>query len=832
MFIILEGYIPKKAEKPIVIITGASGSIGQALCARLRKKYRVIGFDIHPCDSPDPFVECDLTSDASLELGINKVAKDFGTDIAAIVHLAAYFDFTGEDHPAYEAVNEEGTRRLLHALKDFNVGRFIYSGTMLVHKAGKPGERIDETTPIAPSWAYPFSKAKAEDIIREERGDIPVTLLHIAGLYDDETAVPTLSHQIARIYERRIKSRFYSGDLKAGQALIHKDDLIDAFARVVERRNDLPDEHILLIGEGDAISYQTLQDRIGELIHGSEEWATLRAPAPIAKAASALEEKSEPIVPDDFDRGEKPFIRPFMIEMASDHYALNIEKANTLLDWTPQHNILDSLPKLIDTLKADPLGWYKANGILPPTWMEKAQAKSIHPEKLRVQHERHFRDVHRNFLWAPFLNLFAGSWLITAPAILGYQGTGLGWSDVIAGWLTILLSALSLLPRFALIRWDLAAIGIWVMFAPLVFWTPSSAAYLNGTVTGMAIFGFAVLARPDPGVSRLAQETGPDVPPGWDFNPSAWLQRLPIIVLAVIGFHISRYLAAYQLGHIDGVWEPFFTGALDDPKNGTEEIITSSVSKAWPVADAGLGAFVYALEILTGIVGSTHRWRTMPWLVLLFGIMIVPLGVVSITFIIIQPIVINTWCSLCLIAAAAMLAQIPYSIDELVATCDFLWRKHRQGAPVLRIFFTGDTDEGEIDTDKPDEFDRPFSTMAKDFFGGGLTTPWTLILSILIGIWLMCTRLTLDSDGTMAHAEHLIGSLVVTIAVIAFAECARPVRFLNLFLGLGLMIVVFIHDVTTLHLIASLIAGAALIALSLPRGAIRNRYGAWSKLLV
>jgi hypothetical protein len=85
------------------------------------------------------------------------------------------------------------------------------------------------------------------------------------------------------------------------------------------------------------------------------------------------------------------------------------------------------------------------------------------------------------------------------------------------------------------------------------------------------------------------------------------------------------------------------------------------------------------LEIITGLVGSSRRWRTMPWLVLLFGIMIVPLGAISIFFIIIQPIVIGTWCTLCLIAAAAMLLQIPYSFDELVATTQFLLRRRRRG---------------------------------------------------------------------------------------------------------------------------------------------------------
>src|SRR5690606_1349977 len=100
----------------------------------------------------------------------------------------------------------------------------------------------------------------------------------------------------------------------------------------------------------------------------------------------------------------------------------------------------------------------------------------------------------------------------------------------------------------------------------------------------------------------------------------------------------------------------------------------------------------YVLEIVTGIIGSRRRWRTMPWLVFLFGLMIAPLGVVSITFIIIQPIVIGAWCTLCLIGAAAMLIQIPYSLDELLATSQFLWRRKRAGHSLLRVFFAGDTD--------------------------------------------------------------------------------------------------------------------------------------------
>ncbi len=798
---------------------------------RLAAKCRIIGLDLNAPDDPE-IIESDLTSEESLSQAMTEIRERCGGQIDAVVHLAAYFDFTGKQSPAYEKVNEEGTRNLLKALKEISVGRFVYSGTMLVHRAASPGERISEEAPLDPKWAYPISKAKTEEIIRQEAGDIPVTLLHIAGLYDEQKAVPTLSHQIARIYERSLKSHVYAGDPDAGQSFIHQEDLIDAMERVIDRRNALPGQHVLLLGEPEAVSYQRLQDEIGRLIHGGGYWRTLILPSSLAKAGAAIEEKSEPIVPDDLDRGEKPFIRPFMIDLASDHYALDIDEARRLLDWAPKHSILDTLPALIDNLKNDPVAWYKANGITTPRWMEQAAERKIDPEALRRKHDDYLHRQHHSFLWAAPFNIFAGTWLVTAPALIDYENAALAWSDGLSGLLVIGLSFLSLSVRFAMVRWAIAAIGVWVMFAPLVFWTPSAAVYLQGTLLGSLIFGFAVLARPPPGVARMAIETGPDAPPGWDFNPSAWLQRLPIIILAVIGLHVSRYLTAYQLGHIDAVWEPFFAGAAGDPQNGTEEIITSSVSEAWPVSDAGVGALTYMLEILTGVVGSTRRWRTMPWLVLLFGFMIVPLGVVSITFIIIQPIVIGTWCTLCLIAAAAMLLQVPYSLDEIVATGGFLWRKKQEGAPVLRILFTGDTDDGERDAAAKDEFGQSPPALVKDMIGGGLTTPWNLLAAIAIGIWLMFTRLTLGAEGGMANADHLIGSLVVTTSVIALAETARPLRLLNIGFGTALMITPFAYGASAVQIIAGLAAGVALIALSFRRGPVKNRYGVWSKFII
>ncbi|MCW5735722.1 MAG: NAD-dependent epimerase/dehydratase family protein [Enhydrobacter sp.] len=804
------------ASQPLVLITGAAGNVGSALAAALSDHYCVVGLDRERRDASGetPIIPLDITSDEKVAAALEEVRQRYGGSIASIIHLAAYFDFTGEDNDLYRTVNVEGTGRLLRLLQPFDVGQFVYSGTMLVHRPCRPGERIDEHQPIEPKWAYPRSKAEAEEVIRREHGEIPVVLLHLAGLYDERTAVPTLAQQIARIYESNVQSTLYSGDPAAGQAMLHKDDMIDAFRRVVDRRAELPGEVTLLIGESEAMGYDAIQDAIGKAIHGQDGWPTVEVPKPIAKAGAWAQNALEPIVPDALDQGEKPFIRPFMIDMADDHYALDIAAARRLIGWEPRHRLAKGLPRLVAALKEDPAGWYRDNKITAPPWIGAAEKAGHDPEALRRRHDGRFLAEHRRFRWAHLANIFLGAWLAASPPLIGLDAGLLAWSDVLSGVAVMVLGTLALDPRNGWARWAAAAIGMWVMTAAFVFWTPNGMAYLNDTLVGGLIVAFAICTPPESGPSPLAGASGPEVPPGWDYNPSAWTQRLPIIALAVIGLLTSRYLAAYQLGHIGSVWEPFFAGG-PDPKNGTEEIITSDVSRAWPVPDAAVGALTYALEILTGIIGSTRRWRTMPWLVLLFGLMIVPLGVVSIVFIVIQPILIGTWCTLCLIAAAAMLIQIPYSLDEVQATLQFLRRRRQAGRKVLRVLLFGDTDEGEPAPRPVDELDRPWPVLARDMVGGGVSITWPLALCAAIGAWLMLSRLPLGSGEEAANFHHVIGALVLTTTAVAAADLARSVRVLNGAWGIALLVGIFLLEEAPAVHIASAIAGVALILLSL-----------------
>jgi len=812
------------AGHPLVLITGSTGAIGSRLAEALGNDFEVVGIDLK-CDGANH--EChavDLSSEESLREALAAVERRHGRRIASVVHLAAYFDLTGEPNPLYQKVNVEGTRRLVRALGRFEVEQFVYASTMLVHAPSAPGIPIAEDSPLEAKWAYPRSKLAAENALRAEHGDMPIVLLRIAGMYTDECGSPFLAHQIQRIYERRMTGSVYAGDAARGQSFIHIDDLVALVKAIATRRGELPPELPLLAGEPTVMTYEALQNQLALQLHGETEWQTHELPRPVAKAGAWLKEKMEPLVPDAIDRGEAPFVKPYMADLAEDHYELDISRVQALLDWSPQHRLRDALPGMVRALKRDPLGWYKAHRLVPPPWLETAKEEDVDAARIYAEHDAERREAHYRTQWAHFVNIGLGAWLVTSPAILGYADARMTANDIVSGALVMALAFASLSWRMGWARLATGAVGLWLLFAPLVFWAPSAAAYLNDTLVGAIVFALAVVIPPLPGVGPLASRTGPDIPLGWDYSPSDWLQRAPIIALAFVGLFVSRYLAGYQLGHTPQAWDPFF-GA------GTERIITSSVSEAWPVSDAGLGAVTYMLEILTGLLGGRNRWRTMPWLVVLFGVMIVPLGAVSIFFIVIQPIVIGTWCTLCLIAAAAMLLQIPYSFDELLATGQFLVDRHRKGKSVLRVFLFGDTSEG--DRKSPEhEFAAPVRKVVREMLAGGVGLPWTLAASTAIGVWLMCTRLVFGTAGAQADSDHLLGSLIITVSIAALAEVARPLRFVNMVLGVALMGAPWmLAGGTLLADWCGALAGAALIALSVPRGKVRSRYGSWNRFI-
>lgn len=161
-------------------------------------------------------------------------------------------------------------------------------------------------------------------------------------------------------------------------------------------------------------------------------------------------------------------------------------------------------------------------------------------------------------------------------------------------------------------------------------------------------------------------------PPGWSYNPSNWANRLPIIAAALVATGVALYLTAYQFRIVESAWDPFFG-------DGTERILDSPVSHILPIPDAALGAMAYLADAVFGAIGGRDRWRRMPWVVIAFGIAIGPVGAVGIVLVIIQPVVYDTFCTLCLVTAFLSVLMIGPAMDEVLATLQHPKRERRQG---------------------------------------------------------------------------------------------------------------------------------------------------------
>lgn len=336
-------------------------------------------------------------------------------------YRCAYFDLTGEPDPKYQDVTVKGTERLLRGFQEFELEQFVFVSTMLVHAPGEHGKPINEEWPLDPKLPYRESKILTERLLREQRGHVPVVLARPAGIYDDLCHSTFLAHQIARIYERRIISHLYSGRLDTGQSWLHLDDLTEALRDMVVRHQQLPPELPLLLGESEVMGFDDIQRELGQLIH-EEAWQTMEVPKPMAKAGAWVENEI---------LQEEPFLKPWMIDASEDHYELDTSRARDLLDWKPRFSLRETLPKMVDALKRDPVSFYRANNlnaakvaaqgsITKADRHESMDPIGVHERKR--EHMQSMRKMHFDMLWVHYLNLLLGAWLAVNPFIFGSFG--------------------------------------------------------------------------------------------------------------------------------------------------------------------------------------------------------------------------------------------------------------------------------------------------------------------------------------------------------------------------------------------------------------------------
>lgn len=164
-------------------------------------------------------------------------------------------------------------------------------------------------------------------------------------------------------------------------------------------------------------------------------------------------------------------------------------------------------------------------------------------------------------------------------------------------------------------------------------------------------------------------------PEPWEYNPSKWNQRVAISLIAAVAFFIAVYMALYQWRLIGRVYDPVFG-------EQTHQVLDSDVSH-WMTGfmrmpDAAFGALAYLGDIIFALAGSTRRWQYRPWLVVVFGVDVIPLGIVSAVLVFLQGAVVGAWCAPCIVTAIISLVLVVMAYDEVWSSLIYLWRVWRR----------------------------------------------------------------------------------------------------------------------------------------------------------
>ncbi|HCN19707.1 MAG: hypothetical protein A3G17_00305 [Planctomycetes bacterium RIFCSPLOWO2_12_FULL_50_35] len=351
-----------------ILVTGSSGFIGSALAKRFSSDL-VIGLDrvLYPGDPVCTRRYCvDIANREALFGVLRDVKVRFGHRLDCVFHLAAHYDFSNKKDLRYKEVNEDGTRNLLEALADFEVGAFVFTSSTAVMKGLKitnPGtdsdERLSESSPLGSPLEYGESKRRAEEVVVGFKERLKVFIVRLSGVYAPECRLIPLAHQIASIYRRDVGSRFLPGGGRGCISYIHIDDALDGLERMVTLRDEIPSGTIYILSEEDYLSYTELYGLIHQGLYGNG--GDFR---PISLTSWLLMGGVHTVNYLHYIRsGRGYFFRPWMARQALLRFCFNTGKAKRELGWNTNHALRDYMQTILGELRANPGEWFKSNNI-------------------------------------------------------------------------------------------------------------------------------------------------------------------------------------------------------------------------------------------------------------------------------------------------------------------------------------------------------------------------------------------------------------------------------------------------------------------------------------
>lgn len=316
-----------------VLVTGASGFLGQATAAAVRDAgHEVRTFQRRPSGVAGvQDVAGTMTDDAALARAVGGVE--------AVVHLAAKVSLAG-DPADFARVNVDGTRSLLRAARAAGAARFVFVSSPSVAHTGSSLVGAD-AGPAEPSRArgdYARTKAAAELLALDaDAPDFAVVAVRPHLVWG-----PGDTQLVGRIVERARAGRLPL--LDSGAALIdtlYVDNAATAMVAALER---VTDDGV----HGNAYVVTNGEPRpVADLLAGICTASGVRppqwhVPAAVARAAGSVVEAVWRVRPGE----DEPPMTRFLAEQLSTAHWFDQRRTRRDLQWTPSVSIDEGLGRL------------------------------------------------------------------------------------------------------------------------------------------------------------------------------------------------------------------------------------------------------------------------------------------------------------------------------------------------------------------------------------------------------------------------------------------------------------------------------------------------------
>lgn len=347
-------------DRPRVIVTGASGFLGRRIVKLLRNRFHVIALDRRTRGeaaiahlSHVEWHTVDIADKAAVAALFEEIAAQGGA--RALVHLAAWYDFTGKDHVEYTRTNVDGTRLLLEHAEPLRLQRFIFASSIAACDFFTPGHPITEDSPPNADHFYARSKRAGEELMQKFADRIPTAIVRLAALFSDWCEYPPLYVFFETWLSRGWNRSILGGKGRTSVPYLHVRDAAECFAAVIDRDDIKPAEIFLASADG-AVSHRQLFDAVTAYAE-KEKRKPILVPRWLAQPGMWLRDIGGRLI------ASRPFEQPWMARYLDTELVVDAQGTRDRLGWAPRPRlgVLHRIPFLLENRRTGGSEWLVRN---------------------------------------------------------------------------------------------------------------------------------------------------------------------------------------------------------------------------------------------------------------------------------------------------------------------------------------------------------------------------------------------------------------------------------------------------------------------------------------